>query len=86
MPDDDGGGEMVQEQFSFDPAVKTESLVQFNARFSTIMSDREQSNLNERSAFFNPRSFSQAINNGVNANTNPNTSATITTDINNSSV
>ena len=41
VPDDDGGGEMVQEQFSFDPAVKTESVVQFNARFSTIMSDRE---------------------------------------------
>lgn len=44
---------------------KSESVVQFNARFSTIMSDRDNDRLvdlkRDRNAFMIPKSFSQAV-------------------------
>ena len=49
-----------------DPSNKSESVVQFNARFSTLRSEREglglmNSGIKQENAFFLPKSFSQAV-------------------------
>ena len=59
MPED--GESQVQE--AWDPSNKSESIVQFNPRFSSLMSERDSTILNfnneKKSAFFQPKSFSQ---------------------------